>query len=132
MKIGIIHFCGVQIDKRHLFNNHLQIAQEENPEFFKCLNNAITGGIFSAYLLNNLEIKEYWDQIIKELKIFGANNEIIICIGENNSKHIPRCLGNSWFKKLKVFKSEWYSKFAIQRDYKRYFEMMESIFFKIE
>lgn len=128
MKIGIIYFCGVQVNKRHLFDNHLQIIKDGNPLFFQNLNEFGTNNL-SPYLFNIIKTKEHWDQIIKELKDFGANNDIIICIGENNSKYLPRCLGNNWFKKLKICKSEWYSKFAIQQDYSKYLKQNFSEFF---
>jgi len=127
MKIGIIHFCGIQINKRHLFDNHLQIAKDENPRFFNCLNKILPNNNsapnnVSVYLLNNLETKEHWDQIIKELNNFAANNDIMIVINQNNAKYLPSCLGNSFFNKLKTFKSEWYSGFAIRHNYEDYFK----------
>ena len=132
MKIGIIHFCGIQRDYRHLIKeSDLQIAKDENPLFFQNLNNFGANNT-SAYLLNILEIKDYWPQIIKELKNFCSNNDVVICINQNNAQHIPSCLGNNVFKKLFTFQSEWASKFAIQFDYGDYFKRrMEEIVEKI-
>ena len=124
MKIGIIYFCGIQIKHRHFFNDHLQIVKDTNPRFFNCLNKYLSNKLSAAaYLINDLKIKEHWDQIVKELNDFGANNDILVVIGESNSKYIPRCLGNNWFRKLLIIKSEGWSGFAIRHDYDKFFKL---------